>query len=412
MYVRLFPLALATFAVGTDNFVIAGLLPAMAADLGVTVPAAGQLVTVFALTFAVSAPVLGAVTSGMNRRTALLLALAVFVAGNAATALGTGYGVVMAGRIVTAAGAGIITSAASSTAVAVVPPERRGGALAFVMGGLSASTALGLPIGTLIGGTDWRLTLWAVAGAGVVAAAGIAVGLPKVSLPAAGFRARIAPMKQPWVLGVLVVTMTAFAGAYLLYPYVGVAMEGLTGGSATALTVLLLAWGLGTLTGTVIAGPLTDRHPPERVLAASLLAAALVLAVSPIMMGTLPSAVVWAALWGLCVGMPVIAQQHRLVAHAPASAPILLGLNSAAVYIGIAAGGGLGGLAQNWITPARLGLPAAAITALAFVLALATARRPGADAAPGVGHRQGPPSSAADSEQPDLTPLTNMSSDK
>ncbi|WP_211370781.1 MFS transporter [Nonomuraea turkmeniaca] len=373
---RLLPLALATFAVGTDNFVIAGLLPAMAEDLGVTVPAAGQLVTVFALTFAVSAPVLGAATSGMNRRTALLLALAVFVAGNAATALGTSYGMVMAARIVTAAGAGIITSAASSTAVAVVPPERRGGALAFVMGGLSASTALGLPLGTLIGGVDWRLTLWAVAGAGIVAAVGIAVGLPKVSLPAAGFRARLAPMKQPWVLGVLVVTMTVFAGSYLLYPYVGVAAEGLTGGSATALTVLLLAWGLGTLTGTVIAGPLTDRHRPERVLAASLLAAALVLAVSPVMLAGLTSAVVWAALWGLCVGIPVIPQQHRLVAHAPAASPILLGLNSAAVYIGIALGGGLGGLAQTWITPARLGLPAAAITALAFALTLATTRRP------------------------------------
>ncbi|WP_225994087.1 MFS transporter [Actinomadura rudentiformis] len=373
---RLLPLALATFAVGTDNFVIAGLLPAMAEDLGVTVPVAGQLVTVFALTFAISAPVLGAATSGMNRRTALLLALAVFVAGNAATALGTSYTFVLVARIVTAAGAGIITSAASSTAVALVPPERRGGALALVMGGLSASTALGLPIGTLIGGANWRLTLWAVAGAGLVAALGIALGLPKVSLPAAGFRARLAPMKQPWVLGVLVVTMTALAGSYLLYPYVAAATEDLTGGSATTLTVLLLAWGLGTLAGTLIAGPLTDRYRPERVLAVSLFAATLVLAISPIMMAGLASAVVWASLWGLCIGIPVIPQQHRLVAHAPAASPILLGLNSAAVYVGIAFGGGLGGLAQSWIAPARLGLPAAAITALAFALTLATTRRP------------------------------------
>ncbi|GAA2635112.1 MFS transporter [Actinomadura fulvescens] len=379
MYVRLLPLALATFAVGTDNFVIAGLLPAMAEDLGVTVPVVGQLVTVFALTFAISAPVLGAATSGMDRRAALLLALAVFVAGNAATALGTSYTFVLAARIVTAAGAGIITSAASSSAVALVPSERRGGALALVMGGLSASTALGLPIGTLIGGTNWRLTLWAVAGVGLVAALGIAVGLPKLSLPAAGFRARLAPIKEPWVLGILVVTMTALAGSYMLYPYVAAATEGLTGGSATTLTVLLLAWGLGTLTGTLIAGPLTDRHRPERVLAVALLAATVVLAVSPVMMADLASAVAWAALWGLCIGIPVIPQQHRLVAHAPAASPVLLGLNSAAVYVGIAAGGGLGGLAQNWIAPARLGPPAAAITALAFALTLATTRRPVAE---------------------------------
>ncbi|WP_197696477.1 MFS transporter [Nocardia terpenica] len=154
MYKRLFPLALATFAVGVDGFVIAGLLPAIAEDLGTTTPAAGQLVTVFAVTFAVASPVLGAATSGLNRRTALILALSIFVVGNAATALGTGYGAVMAARIVTAAGAGIITSAASSTAAAVAPPQRRGAALAFVMGGLTTATALGLPLGTLIGGTD------------------------------------------------------------------------------------------------------------------------------------------------------------------------------------------------------------------------------------------------------------------
>ena len=108
MYRRLLPLALATFAVGTDGFVIAGLLPAIADDLDVSVPTAGQLVTVFALTLAVAAPVLGWATSALDRRTALLLALGVFVVGNAATALATSYGAVMTARVVTAAGAGII----------------------------------------------------------------------------------------------------------------------------------------------------------------------------------------------------------------------------------------------------------------------------------------------------------------
>lgn len=127
MLKRLLPLALATFAVGTDGYVIAGLLPAIAADLEVSTPAAGQLVTVFALTLALSAPVMGALTSSLDRRSALLTALAVFVIGNAVTALGTSYEVVLAARIVTAVGAGIITAAASSTAAAIAPRNAAAG---------------------------------------------------------------------------------------------------------------------------------------------------------------------------------------------------------------------------------------------------------------------------------------------
>ncbi|WP_205717454.1 MFS transporter [Actinomadura soli] len=214
---RLLPLALATFAVGTDSYVIAGLLPAIATDLQVSTPAAGQLVTVFALVMAVSAPVMGALTSGLDRRSALLIALSVFVAGNAFTALGTGYEVMIA-RVVTAVGAGMINSVASSAAGAIAPPARRGRALAFVLGGLTLATALGLPLGMLIGRTDWRITLWAVAGVGLVAIIWIAAGLPKVTLPAASLGDRLRPLKQGRVLALLAVTTLVFLGTYTSTP--------------------------------------------------------------------------------------------------------------------------------------------------------------------------------------------------
>ncbi|WP_308369381.1 MULTISPECIES: MFS transporter [unclassified Streptomyces] len=207
MYKRLFPLALATFAVGTDGFVIAGLLPSIADDLQVSVPQAGQLVTAFALTLSIAAPVLGWATSSMDRRKALMIALVVFAIGNVATALGTTYATVMTARIITAAGAGIITSTSSSAAAVVSPPEQRGRALAFVLGGLTLSSAVGLPLGTLIGSSDWHVTLWAVAGLGVVAALGVAFALPKITLPSTTFRARLEPLKERWVLGTLTVTM-------------------------------------------------------------------------------------------------------------------------------------------------------------------------------------------------------------
>ncbi|GAA0255751.1 MFS transporter [Saccharothrix mutabilis subsp. mutabilis] len=372
---QLIPLAVALFAVGTDGFVIAGLLPQIAADLGVGVSAAGQLVTAFALAFAVSAPVLGAMTSAMDRRTALLVALAIFVVGNALTAVGPNYTIVMIARVVTAFGAGLIGAAAFSAAAAIAPEERRGRALAFVMGGLTLAIAFGLPAGTLIGGADWRLTLWAVAALGVVAAVGIAIALPSISLPADSLSARLEPLRQPWVFGVLSVTVMALAGTHLLYTYISPALEGATAGSTTTLTVILLAWGVGNMIGNNVAGRLADRYPPHRVVSGGLAAAALMLGVSPLVVGSLVPAVVWAVLWGITVSLPVVPQQSRFVAYAPSASAVLLGLNSSAIYVGIAVGGALGGLLQEQLTPARLGLVAAAVSLLGVLLNAPTVKR-------------------------------------
>jgi MFS transporter, DHA1 family, inner membrane transport protein len=315
---RLLPLSLALFAVGTDGFVIAGLLPAIARDLGVDIPAAGQLVTAFALTFAVSAPVVGAATSALDRRTTMLIGLAGFSVGNAVTALGPTYATVLGARVFTALGAGLIGAAAFSAAAAMAPPEWQGRALATVMGGLSISMAIGLPAGTLIGATDWRVTLWVVTAIGLVAA---------------------------------------------------------TGGAAATLTVVLLAWGVGNVAGNALGGILSDRYPPKRVVLAGLVAAALVLAVSPLAVGHLGTAVVWAVVWGVVVSMPIVPQQHRLVASAPSATAVLLGLNSSAIYVGVAAGGALGGILQTSFPPALLGLAGAAISGLGAVLTLATVDR-------------------------------------
>lgn len=376
LFARLLPLATALFAVGTDGFVIAGLLPQIALDLEVGVSAAGQLVTVFALAFAVSAPVMGAITSSMDRRRALMLALTIFVVGNVATAVGPTYSAVMTARVITAIGAGLIGASAFSAAAVIAPEERRSRALATVMGGLTLAIAFGLPAGTLIGAADWRLTLWAVAGIGVVAAIGIAVALPPVSLPVDTLRARLAPLRQPWVFAVLTVTAMTLAGTHVLYTYIGPALEGATGGSTTALTVVLLAWGLGNMVGNAVAGRLADRYRPHRVVSAGLAAAAIMLALSPLLVGSLVTATAWAIGWGVFVSLPIVPQQSRIVAHAPSSSALLLGLNNSAIYVGVALGGALGGLLQELVSPERLGLLAAAVSAAGLALNLTTSRRP------------------------------------
>ncbi|MBF8193050.1 MFS transporter [Nonomuraea sp. K274] len=371
----LLPLALAAFAVGTDAFVMAGLLPAIAADLEVGLPAAGQLVTVFALTLAVAAPVLSWLLSPLDRRRALQLALIVFVVGNVVTALSPTYLLAWLARVLTAVGAATITATASSAAVAITPAERRGRAMALVIGGLTLSTALGMPLGNLIGSVDWRLTLWAVAALGVVAAIGISVALPKVTLPATSLTARLAPLRQPKVLTILVVTLLVMAGHYAVYTYIGAVTAGATTGSfPQAITMILFVWGVGVLVGNFLGGHLADNLPGRGIALAALAGGTVLLAISPLAVSHLVVACVWAAIWGTTDGMVSVVQQHRLVILAPASAPVLLGLNSSAIYLGVAMGGGLGGLAQDWLPVTMLGVPAAVLALLATTITLAEGR--------------------------------------
>ncbi|QCD57323.1 MFS transporter [Streptomyces hawaiiensis] len=365
----LIPLALATFAVGTDAFVIAGLLPAIASDFDVSIAAAGQLVTAFALTFAIAAPVLGWLLSSLDRRTALQVALVVFIVGNAVTALSPDYTVALFSRVLTAVGAATITATASSAAVAVTPEERRGRAMAFVIGGLTVSTALGMPLGNMIGSVDWRLTLWAVAALGVVAAIGTTVGLPKITLPPTSLGARLAPLRKPEMIVTLLATLLVMGGHYTLYTYIAAVTEDATAGAfAQALTLILLAWGIGAVIGNVLAGYLVDSLPTVRVAVAALAAATLLLGISPLAVSNLAVVIIWAGIWGITDGAPSVIQQYRLVSFAPASAPVLFGLNSSAVFLGVALGGGLGGIAQDWLPVTSLGLPAAFLALVATVL--------------------------------------------
>ncbi|MER6581794.1 hypothetical protein ABT267_39305, partial [Nonomuraea sp. NPDC001023] len=175
----------------------------------------------------------------------------------------------------------------------------------------------------------------------------------------------------------LAVTTLVFLGAYTLYTYVGPALREATGGSGPLFAAVLTAWGVGVLTGNIVAGRLVDRYDPAHVLTWPLAVAVVMLALTPVATAALVPTLAWAAVWGVALGVVVVPQQHRLIALGPATAPVLLGLNSSAVYLGMALGGGLGGLAQEWfaVVPAVLGLPAAGVTAVALLCHLTTARR-------------------------------------
>ncbi|MER6943695.1 MFS transporter [Nonomuraea sp. NPDC000554] len=369
MTTRLYPLALGNFAVGTGMFVTAGLLPPISRDLGISPSAAGQLMTVFALAYAVLSPVLAAVTARLSRKRLLLLALAVFVAGNTLTALAPTYPLVMATRVVAAAGAAMFTPTASGVATALTSPERRGRALALVMGGLTVASAIGVPLGTWLGGASgWRTTIWLVVALGVLGFAGVAAVVPDVRIAATGGLAeRLAPLADRRVLAVLTTQFLFFAAGFTAYTYIGSLFD-------LPLPAVLWAWGLGGIVGNQLGGRLTDTYGPRRMVLIGLAASTVFMGLIPVANLALPVALVWAFLWGVLGWLIAPAQQYRTVAAVPGNVPIGLGLLASAQYLGLFVAGITGGLALDRYGRAGVIVLATALGVVAVLFTVATYR--------------------------------------
>ncbi len=353
---RLFILALGTFAIGTDNYVVAGILPHVAQSFDVSVAAAGQFVTVYALSYAVLTPIMATLTAGWPRKRVLLGGLLVFLAGNLMTATQRTFELALVSRAVAGLGGAMFTPAASATATALVGPEWRGRALAIVLAGLSGATALGAPIGTLVGSLgDWRTTMWFVAGLGTLAWVGVLVALPKLAA-AAPLRLglRLAPLGDVRVAATLATTLLVMFGVFLIYTYISVVFDRATGGDGTHLAALLSTWGIAATVGNLAAGSLTDRFGNRRIVNLAIIVVAIDFALMPWSSASFAGALAALAVWGMCGWGLVVAQQHRLVGIAPALAPILLALNAAAIYLAVSASGAVGALAIGVVDPHRL----------------------------------------------------------
>ncbi|MDJ0342986.1 MFS transporter [Streptomyces sp. H10-C2] len=384
MRLRLVLLALGTFAVGTDAMVVAGILPLLARDLDVPVAAAGQIVTVFALAYALLAPLLATVTARWPRRRLLLTGLVFFTLANVLTALAPDYPTLLATRVLAAAGAAMYTPTAVAVATMMAAPERRGRALALVMGGMTVSTALGVPLGTWLGRTDWRLTMWLVAGLGAAALAGLATMLPALPTPKAapGLRDRLAPLRDRRVFGAVTTTFLFFVAVQSVYIYTATLVAPATGGSADRLSLLLFVAGLASVAGNWLAGRVIDRFGARAALVVGGTITALVQCALPWGSLSMTGMLICNLLgplagWGLNVAL-----QHRLSSVNPGAAPLLLSLNSSALYLGTAAAGGVGSAAIAVLGTRWFPLAAAALAALATILAAVTSRAGRAAAIP------------------------------
>jgi predicted MFS family arabinose efflux permease len=374
-------LALGAFAVGTDNFVINGVLPRIAGSMRVSEAIAGQLITLFALVYAISAPVLAVATAQWSRRAVLVTSMALFVAGNVLGAVAPQYWVILTARVLSALAAAMYMGPAMAAAAVLVPESFRGRALALVGGGLTVATALGVPSGTLIGNLgSWRLTLAMVAAIAGVAVVGIATALPAVPQPlAVSLADRLKVGARPPVFLGLLANVCTVAGTFTVFTYIAPLAVRETTIAGTGLTLVLLSWGLAAVVGNPIGGRYADRYGADRTLAVGLGAVSATLAgiglLAVLTARTQPVSAVLLLLAVVALGVSSWslppAQLHRMVGLAPEAPPVVSSLNSSATYLGLALGGATGGLVLSAWSTAALGWVGAALqmAALGFVAA-------------------------------------------
>ncbi|WP_280398543.1 MFS transporter [Nocardia carnea] len=394
-------LALGTFAVGTDAFVIAGLLPDISDSLHVSVGAAGQLVSVFSMAYALLSPVLAALTSTWSRRTVLITALLIFALGNGVTALAPDYGAVLAARIVAAAGAALFTPNAGVTAASLAGPRQRGRAIAIVTVGLTSSLALGAPLGTLIGNAlGWQATMWFVTALALPVIPVLALRLPAVAHDSvAGLRQRLTPLTDRKVAGVLAGTLLAFVGIYLPYTYISEVFRSATGGDGARVALLLLVFGLAGTVGNLLAGRLADRLGPRTVVLAATLALTAVFLLVVGSPASFPVAMVLVALSGTASWSVTAPQQQRLISLAPAGAEsVVVSLNAAVMYLAISVSSVLGAALLDASSPGHLSAVAAGFTLVAAAVT-ALSGRPGRRMPPASPHAGQPPTTGGETEK-------------
>ncbi|MFJ2836492.1 MFS transporter [Nocardia sp. NPDC087230] len=370
----------ASFVFYTDDYVIAGVLPEIARDLGVRQAAAGQLVTVFAVTVAIVAPVAGVLLARVARRALLVTCLGVFVAANLGALLTPSFGVLMGWRIVAAAAAAAATPSLFATAFQRAPDGKAGRYLAVVTLGVTGSIAVGVPIGTWIGGAyGWRASFAAMAVGGALALGGLLATLPRQRpdgvLP--DWRAQLRSLgRRPVAVGLLA-NVSLITGSMMMLTYLAPFLTEVTGSGVDARAVSFGLAGVAGMAGMWGGGVATDRWGPRRALAAGITAIAVSMGylgvtwvVRPVPIAALLPVL---AVWGAAAFWNAPAIQARLASLTGPLAPQALALNTSGTYLGVSLGGLVGGVALGTWGAAALP-PIAAGFALAALAVLAAAR--------------------------------------
>lgn len=350
MPIALLALTLSAFAIGTTEFVIVGFIPTIAGDLGVSLPSAGLLVSLYALGVAVGAPLLTALTGKVPRKLLLLSLMVLFTAGNLLAWQAPGYESLILARIVTGLAHGVFFSIGSTIATSLVSKEKAASAIAIMFTGLTVALVTGVPLGTFIGQQfGWRETFLAVSLLGVIAFIGSLLFVPRDiqhSKPASIIQ-QLAVLKQPRLLLVYAMTAVGYGGTFIAFTFLAPILQEVSGFGEGAVSLVLLVYGVSVAVGNIWGGKLADRRGPISALKLIFTLLAVVLFALTFTAGNPWLALATVLFWGAVAFGNVPGLQVYVVRQAehytPNAVDVASGLNIAAFNLGIAGGAWLGG---------------------------------------------------------------------
>ncbi|MEU4877371.1 MFS transporter [Streptomyces sp. NPDC021608] len=347
MPLALLALAVGAFGIGTTEFVMMGLLPEVADDLHISIPAAGHLVSAYALGVVIGAPLLAAATARMSRRTVLMSLMGLFVTGNALSALAPDDGWLLAARFLSGLPHGAFFGVGAVVATNLVAPERKARSVSLMFLGLTVANVAGVPVATLMGQhLGWRATFLGVSVIGLVAIAALALLIPRdhAQAPAVGLRRELAALRSLPVWLALGTTVAGFGALFSAYSYITPMLTDSAGFADSSVTLLLALFGVGATVGNLLGGRLADRAM-RPTLFAGLTSLVLVLALFPLLMTTAWGGALAVVLLGVAAfvtGSPL----NLMVMEKAADGPSLASsANQAAFNLANAGGAWLGGLA-------------------------------------------------------------------
>ncbi|NEA62083.1 MFS transporter [Streptomyces sp. SID12488] len=343
----LLALAVGAFGIGTTEFVMMGLLPEVADDLGVSIPSAGHLVSAYALGVVIGAPLLAAVTARMSRRKVLMGLMGLFIAGNALSAFAPNYDYLLAARFLSGLPHGAFFGVGAVVATSMVPPERKARSVSLMFLGLTVANVVGVPVATAMGQQlGWRATFLGVSVIGAAAIAALALLIPhdRVGAPVTGLRGELAALRSLPVWLALGTTVAGFGALFSAYSYITPMLTDSAGYADSSVTLLLALFGVGATIGNLVGGRLAD-HSMRGTLFGGLVSLIAVLGAFPLLMSTAWSAALAVVLLGVAAfvtGSPL----NLMVMERASTAPSLASsANQAAFNLANAGGAWIGGLA-------------------------------------------------------------------
>ncbi|ECF0798808.1 MFS transporter [Salmonella enterica subsp. enterica serovar Senftenberg] len=375
MPLALFALTISAFAIGTTEFVIVGLVPTIAQQLAISLPSAGILVSIYALGVAIGAPVLTALTGRLPRKQLLVALMVLFTAGNLLAWQAPGYMTLIVARLLTGLAHGVFFSIGSTIATSLVPKEKAASAIAIMFGGLTVALVTGVPLGTFIGQHfGWRETFLAVSLLGVIALMSSQLLIP-ANIPgraAASIRDQVKVLTHPRLLLIYAVTALGYGGVFTAFTFLAPMMQDLAGFSPTAVSWILLGYGVSVAIGNIWGGKLADKHGAVPALKFIFAALFVLLMVFQVTASTQYAALATILLMGVFAfgnlpGLQVYVVQ-KAEQFTPNAVDVASGLNIAAFNIGIALGSVIGGQTVEHYGLAQTPWIGALIVLVAFLL--------------------------------------------